>query len=54
VRVLELLNDLDVIELDIEVLIHALENTLELDIVLKLYGDLMVDKCLEKAVQMAC
>lgn len=48
-RIFELLDDLDVIELDIEVLIYALENTLELDVVLELNGDLVVDESLEEA-----
>ena len=49
-RILELLHDLNVIELDVEVLVHALEDTLELDIVLELNSDLMVDERLEEAV----
>lgn len=49
VRVLDLLHDLDVVKLDVEVLIHALEGSLELDVVLELHGDLVVDEGLEKA-----
>lgn len=47
-RILELLDDLDVIELDVEVLVHALENALELDVVFQLHGDLVVDERLEE------
>lgn len=50
-RVLELLDNLDVIELNVEVLIHTLEDTLELNIVLELNSDLVVNKSLEKAVR---
>ncbi|TQV99796.1 hypothetical protein IF1G_02011 [Cordyceps javanica] len=50
VRVLELLNDRDVVKLDVEVLVHALQRTPELDIVLELYSDLLVDERLEEAV----
>lgn len=48
--VLKLLHNLDVIELDVEVLIHTLENALELNIVLELNSDLVVNKGLEKAM----
>lgn len=47
-RILELLDDLDVIELDVEVLVHTLENALELDVVFQLHGDLVVDESLEE------
>lgn len=50
-RVLKLLHNLNVIELDVEVLIHTLKDTLELNIVLELYSDLMVNQGLEKAVR---
>lgn len=48
VRILELLYYLDVIELNVEVLVHAFQNALELDVVFELYGDLMVDERLEE------
>lgn len=47
-RILELLYYLDVIELDVEVLVHAFQNALELDVVFELYGDFMVDERLEE------
>lgn len=47
--VLDLLHDLDVVELDVEILVDALEGALQLYIVLELNGDLMVDEGLEKA-----
>lgn len=47
-RILELLDNLDVIELDVEVLVHTLENALELDVVFQLHGDLVVDERLEE------
>lgn len=47
-RILELLHHLNVIELDVEVLVHALQNALELDVVFELHGDLMVDERLEE------
>jgi hypothetical protein len=49
VGVLELLDNLDVVELDVEVLVHALEDALELDVVLELDRDLVVDEGLEEA-----
>lgn len=51
-RVLELLYYLDVIELDVEVLVHAFQNALELDVVFELHGDLMVDERLEETIPM--
>jgi hypothetical protein len=48
-RVLELLDDLDVVQLDVEVLVHALERAPDLDVVLELYRHLVVDERLEKA-----
>jgi hypothetical protein len=50
VRVLELLEDLDVVELDVEVLVDALEDAADLDVVLELDGDLVVDEGFEEAV----
>ena len=49
-RVLELLEDLDVVELDVEVLVDALEDAADLDVVLELDGDLVVDEGFEEAV----
>lgn len=49
-RVLELLDDLDVVELDVEVLVDALEHAADLDVILQLDRDLMVDEGLEEAV----
>lgn len=49
-RVLQLLDYLDLVELDVEVLVHALEGAAELDVVLELDGDLLVDERLEEAV----
>lgn len=48
-RVLELLDDLDVVELDVEVLVDALEDAADLDVVLELDRDLVVDEGLEEA-----
>ena len=48
-RVLQLLDDGDVIELDVEVLVDALEGAAKLDVVLELDGDLVVDERLEEA-----
>ena len=47
--VLELIDNLDVVELDVEVLVDALEDALELNVVLELDGDLVVDESLEEA-----
>ena len=49
-RVLELLDDLDVVELDIEVLVDALEDAADLDVVFELDRDLVVDEGFEEAV----
>jgi hypothetical protein len=49
-RVLDLLDDLDVIELDIEVLVDALERAADLYVILELDRHLMVDERLEEAV----
>lgn len=48
-RILELLDDLNVIELNVEVLIDALEDALELDVVFELDGDFVVDEGFEEA-----
>lgn len=48
--VLELLDDLDVVELDIEVLVDALEDAADLDVVFELDRDLVVDEGFEEAV----
>jgi hypothetical protein len=50
VRILHLLEHLDVVELDVEVLVDALEDAADLDVVLELDRDLVVDERLEEAV----
>lgn len=47
--VLDLLDDLDVVQLDVEVLIDALERAPDLDVVLELDRDLVVNERLEEA-----
>lgn len=47
--VLHLLHDRNVVQLDVEVLVHALQRAAHRDIVLELDRDLMVDQCLEEA-----
>lgn len=49
-RVLELLDDLDVVELDVEELVDALERATNGDVVLELDRHFMVDEGLEEAV----
>lgn len=51
-RVFDLLDNLDVVELDIEVLVNALEGSLELNVVLELDGDLVVDEGLEETMRL--
>lgn len=46
--ILEVVEDSDVVELDVEVLIDALEDTADLDVVLELDGHLVVDEGLEE------
>lgn len=48
-RVLELFDDGNIVELDVEVLIYALERAAEADVVFELDGDLMVDEGFEEA-----
>lgn len=48
-RVLDLVDDGDVVELDVEVLVDALERAADLDVVLELDGDRRVDERLEEA-----
>ena len=50
VGVFELLDDGDVLELDVEVLVDALEDAPDLDVVLELHRDLVVDERLEETV----
>jgi hypothetical protein len=52
VGVLQLFHDLDVLQLDVEVLVDALEHAADLDVVLELDGDLLVDERLEEAVRL--
>lgn len=47
-RVLELFDDGNFFQLDVEVLVDALEDAADLDVVLELDGDLMVDERLEE------
>ena len=47
--ILELLNDGDVLELDVEVLVYALEDAADLDIILELDRYLVVNEGLEEA-----
>lgn len=47
--VLELLDDRDALELDVEVLVDALERAPDLDVVLELDRHLVVDEGLEEA-----
>jgi hypothetical protein len=49
VGVFELLDYRDVVKLDVEILVDALEGAPQLDVVLELDGDLVVDKGLEEA-----
>ena len=48
-RVLDLLEHLDVVELDVEVLVDALEDAADLDVVFELDRDLVVDEGFEEA-----
>ena len=43
VRILEVLNHRDVVQLDVEVLVDRFEGAADLDIVLELDGDFVVD-----------
>jgi hypothetical protein len=47
--VLHLFHHRNVVQLDVEILIHALQRSAHRDVVLELDGDLMVDQCLEEA-----
>lgn len=49
-RILQFFDSLDVVKLDVQVLIHTLEGSLELDVILELYSYLVVYQCLEEAV----
>jgi hypothetical protein len=48
-RILDIIDDTDIIEFNVEILVDALESTTNLDVVLELDCDLMVDKRLEEA-----
>lgn len=54
VRILELFDDLDVVELDVEELVDALEHAPDLDVVLELDRDLVVDEGFEEAFCVKC
>lgn len=49
-RILELLDDLYIVQLDVEVLVDALQRATDLDVILKLDSYLVVDERLEEAV----
>jgi hypothetical protein len=49
VRILDLVDDGNVVELDVEVLVHALKGAADADVVLELDGDRLVDERLEEA-----
>ena len=49
-RIFQLFHNRNVVQLDIEILVHALERAPKLDIILQLNGDLLVNQGLEKAV----
>ncbi len=51
--VLEVLDDTDVVELNVEVLVNALQRAADLDVVLELDRDLVVDERLEEAVDVS-
>lgn len=53
-RILQLLNHLDVIQLDVQVLIDRLQRSADLDVVLELDRHLVVDERLEKTVRRDC
>ena len=49
-RVFQFLNHGDVIQLYVQVLIDRFQRPAELDVVLKLYGDLVVNQSLEETI----
>lgn len=51
VRVLHLLHNRDIVQLDVEVLVHALQRAAHRDVILELDGDLVVHQRLEETVQ---
>jgi hypothetical protein len=54
VRVVEFVQDLDVLKLDVEELINGFEGSFNCDVVLEFDGDFMVHKSLEEAVTLKC
>lgn len=50
--ILDIVDDADVVELNVEILIDALERSADLDVILELNCDLVVDERLEEAVEM--
>lgn len=48
-RILDLLDDLHILQLDVEELVHALESAADGDVVLELDGDFGVDEGFEEA-----
>lgn len=53
-RILDLVHDTNLVELDVEVLVDTLEGTADLNVVLELNGHLVVDERLEEAVFPMC
>lgn len=49
VRIFELLDNLYILQLDVEILVDALEDAADLDIIFELDRDLLVDERLEEA-----
>jgi hypothetical protein len=49
-RVFNLFHDGDIIELDVQILVHALQCPADLDVVFELDGDLVVDEGFEEAI----
>lgn len=49
--ILDLFDDGDVVELNVEVLVDALEGAADLDVVFEFDGDGCVDECFEEAVR---
>jgi hypothetical protein len=49
-RILQFLDNLNVIQLDVQVLVHAFQDALELNVIFELHGDLVVDERLEEAI----
>jgi hypothetical protein len=48
-RILDLIHDRHILQLDIQELVHAFEGTADGDVIFELDGDLCVDECFEEA-----